>query len=440
LHRIAGTPFLARLFSGGAWALAGRIVSAFVALLVAALLARLMSPDAVGTYFLIANTVVVCASTALLGANQVVVRLVASRIEKKDSATASLAISSGVLLAAIGLLTVATCFGFWLGPWLGERVFRSPLFVNAAALGAAWIAATGAQLFQADVFRGFHSIREATVFGGLLSTCILACLLAIFRVLIGTADSEGVVAAATASTLVSVAIAFSLLRPNATRWRMPDAPSMLHFVHIAWPIGLTSVGLLVLSHVDLLILGAHAKPAEVSIYGMATRLAGFLALPLLIANAALPPLIAEYHSRGATRELSHGLRSAAGLATVCSVAMFLVMVMFGRELLSLLYGSYFVAGYYVLLIVSMGQLVNVWAGSCGMTLLMTGNQKAMMTITMVSAVFAAGGAWMLAPRFGGIGVAVIQCLALTLQNVLMLVMVKKRCGFWTHAAIGVPRT
>src|ERR687894_250024 len=72
-----------RLLSGGVWAFAGKILVALSGLISIALLARLLTPQALGTYFLAYSILNVGASLAALGLTGTVVRLVAQNMGLK---------------------------------------------------------------------------------------------------------------------------------------------------------------------------------------------------------------------------------------------------------------------------------------------------------------------------------------------------------------------
>jgi len=74
----------------------------------------------------------------------------------------------------------------------------------------------------------------------------------------------------------------------------------------------------------------------------------------------------------------------------------------------------------------------VWAGSCEQTLMMTGNQVSMMVITLVtSLLMVAGGIWSV-QHYGATGVAATSAAGLIFQNAVMLLVVRKKLGIWTH--------
>ncbi len=86
----------------------------------------------------------------------------------------------------------------------------------------------------------------------------------------------------------------------------------------------------------------------------------------------------------------------------------------------------------MLVLLSLGRLVSVWAGSSGVTLIMTGHQKAMMALTVVTGALSVAGEILLAPRFGGPGVATATTTMAVVQNLLQVALAKRLVGVWTH--------
>ena len=78
------------------------------------------------------------------------------------------------------------------------------------------------------------------------------------------------------------------------------------------------------------------------------------------------------------------------------------------------------------------QLVSVVTGSCGLTLMLTGHQTAMLRITVICGVVTILGSIWAAPRYGIEGVAVAALSGVTLQNVLTLVTARRKAKIWTH--------
>jgi O-antigen/teichoic acid export membrane protein len=105
----------------------------------------------------------------------------------------------------------------------------------------------------------------------------------------------------------------------------------------------------------------------------------------------------------------------------------------GKPLLGIIYGDFYREGAIVLALLSLGQIVNVWAGSCGLTLMMTGHQRTMMGITVACGFFVVAGAIWLVEGYGAAGVAAAAALAMILQNITMVLFAKQNTVVWTYA-------
>jgi O-antigen/teichoic acid export membrane protein len=169
------------------------------------------------------------------------------------------------------------------------------------------------------------------------------------------------------------------------------------------------------------------------LYGAAWRLAQFVALPIAIANAVVPPLIAELHATNEKAELERLLRRSASWGGIPATIACLLAVMAGGRILGVVYGQFYGAAALPLALLSIGQAANVLAGSSGFALMMTGNERTMLATTFASGTFFFIGELLVLPRLGIAGAAGVAAGAMILQNLLMLLFVKKCLGIWTHA-------
>ncbi len=424
-----------RLISGSSWAFVGKIIAAVTGLAVSALLARLLTPKEMGAYFLTFSLVSVAALVAQLGLNQTVVRLVAESLGTGRPGRARAAIRIVFRYGAGGALVVAGLLAFGVGRWLAQHVFASPLIAGVMGLAGVWVVILALRSLLAETFRGFHDIRFATIFGGLVTSVLSAGLFAGLWIMQGHSQLSEVLTLSITAGGTSTIIGGVLLRWKVKYLEKGGTLKRGEILSIAWPLLITNLTLFVLTQADLWIMGAFRPHEEVAIYGAAVKLVGHIAVPLIIVNSVLPPIIAEMHAQKEKKKLEKALRTAATLAGIPALIVLLVLIFWGKPILGLIYGNFYREGATVLILLSLGQFVNVWVGSCGFTLMMTGHQATMMAITVASGVLTvAGGIW-LVRDYGAIGVASASGVTMILQNIVMLWFVKKRVGVWTHAQL-----
>jgi O-antigen/teichoic acid export membrane protein len=424
------------LLSDGSWALGGRVTTIFATVASNALLARLLAPEDLGTYFLAFSIVSFGALVGSLGLNQVVVRFVAESMSLNRPERARRTVYLVCVLGLAGALGVGGGY-LLLGDALGTSLFGSPALSAVTGLIAGWMVAMTLQMLLSETFRGFHDIRLATLFNNLVTALLLTVSLGLLWLLRGETTLATAVLLAMGSGFSSVSLGGLLLRRRLAALPQ-EAKSQMGFgaiLPVAWPLLIANLTVFVVTQADLWVLGAFRPPEEVGIYGAAARMVALVMIPLAIVNAVASPLIAQMYARGSRAELGGILRSMATLAGIPALLALVGIVFLGGPLLGLVYGDYYREGAMVLALLSPGQLAIVWSGSCGLALAMTGHHKVLMAISVLTGVFIIGAALGTVGPYGTTGVALATSTGLGLQHALMVLAVKRRTGMWTHAGL-----
>ena len=425
--------------TGGAWALGGKVFTALLGLGANALLARLLTPEDLGAYFLIVAVVTASAIFAQLGLTQTIVRFVAESMGTDQPGRARLAVRISLRIASLSAITVAGIIVFGGGRWVAEQIFHSSIMSQAGGLMASWVFLLVFQELIAEVFRGLHDIRLAVIFGGLMTGLLSTLVFLSFWLLRGQSDIQEIMIVTVIAVCSSVILSSFFLRKKLGSFQEQpgNEPRLLDILRVAWPLWITSLVLYLLTQVAVWVMGVFRSPEEVAVYGVAARAVMLIGMPLMIANAVVPPTIAEMNAQRRPRDLESTLRYSASLAGIPALLIFIVFVLFGGAAMRILFGEYYESSGPILFILSVGQLVNVLAGSCGLVLMLTGHQMTMMLITCFSSSITAFAAILSVTTFGGIGVAVAAAGGMMLQNLLMLIYAKKKTDVWTHIGLSL---
>lgn len=431
----SGKSLRAYLLSGGGWAFGGKVVTSLAGLAVSALLARLLTPEAMGAYFLTFSLVSVAAVFAQLGLSQTAVRLVAESMGIGKPGRARAAVRAVFRYGTIGALIVAGPLTLGAGQWLVLHVFNSSLMASVITLAAVWVVVMTFQGLLTETFRGFHDIRLATIFGGLVTSVLSAVVFAWLWIIQGHSNLKQVIILTVTVGSTSLILAGMLLRDKLKGLKENSGINSRDVMRIAWPLWVTNLSFVAITQADVWILGMFRPQEEVAIYGAAVRLVMLVVTPLLIVNFVVPPLIAKLYAQREKRELENMLRITATLAGFPAFIALVGLFFWGEYVLGLIYGSFYRSGAFVLILLSLGQLFNVLAGSCGVTLMMTGYQKVLMKITIICGVTKIVFALLLVRHYDMAGVAFASTAGLILQNTLMWLAVRVKTGIWTHVSI-----
>lgn len=427
-----------RLMSGGAWASGGKIALVVTALVANALLARMLSPQALGLYFLAFSVVQVGARLGAFGLEQTLVRFVAGSVGLNQLKRARHALAWTLGLGAVGAIGVGTAY-LLIGRIVGANLFHAPALVAVTKLIALWIAVLALQKVLGAAFRSFHDIRFATIFGGLASGSLLTASLGVLWLLSGQATLATALLLGVGSVFVSLLVGGWLLHRKASyvlaRGAEGHTLGFREIMRVAWPVGITSVTLFVLTQAPIWILGAFRPPEEVAVYGAAARAVAMVAMPLSVVNGVLPPLIAEMYPQGRKRELESALRTAATVAGIPAFLALAAFISFGGPILGLVFGDYYREGATILALLSIAQLINVWSGGASITMSLTGHQAAMLTLTVAGGLTTVVAALGVVGSYGGNGVAVATAAGIAAYNLALLLVTKRKTGMWTHVSL-----
>jgi O-antigen/teichoic acid export membrane protein len=428
----------ARLLKGSWRVFIGMGLGAVLGLVVNGLLARLLSHDALGAYFLTFSLAAFGAQLSILGMDKAVVRGVSAGIGTNQPGEARAATRLAFMFGSIGALVVAAVMVVGLGGFLARNVYHSEAMAGAIVFGAGWLIAMALQTLVGETFRGYQKFWMATLFRG-LSVDILGVVVFGFLWL-GRAHptlAQAILVSA-GITAVSVLVGGFLIWRKVRSLGRQGHLRPREMLAVGWPLVLTSAFNFTLgTGIDLWVIGAFRPHEEVALYGASFRLVFFVATPFIIASQVVPPIIAELYARGRKHDLESSLREVATVAGIPAAMVLIAFVFFGASIMGVVYGDFFRQGATVLAILSVARLYAVCTGNSGALLMMTGHQRTMMWITMASAAFGLTTELLVVRPFGMVGVAVATSIAQILQNTLQLVYGKLRVGIWSHAELSL---
>ena len=420
------------LVSGSAWAISGKALSILAAFATNALIARLVSVEEMGIYFLSLSIVATAALVAKLGMGKTGIRLIADSMAIGQQGRARSAIFHTAFFSSIGgtLVIAILTMGGW--QWLSRDVFGSERMTSIVVLSGGWTFVLLMQGMVADSFRGFHKIHLATLFDGLLSGLIVALSLAYMLWSAGTSDIYHIVSVVVVIGLCVGSVGIMLLVPYVHRLdRTTDSLSSVTVLAIAIPLMITNLTSVLVTQADMWVLGMLRPQEDVALYGAAKRLAQLLAMPLFVLNSVAAPIVAALYARGEIKRLENTLRTTATIVGIPALVLFSIFLVYGHTILELTYGTSYGASVLLLIALAFGQLVSVWAGGCALALTMSGYQGVSMRITVITSTLTVAACIWGVREYGTIGVAIISALGLALQNIAMVLAAKLHLGVWT---------
>lgn len=176
------------------------------------------------------------------------------------------------------------------------------------------------------------------------------------------------------------------------------------------------------------MVGMITSSEAVGQYKVAIQMATLAAFGLQAINMVMAPRFAELWASNQRGRLQQLVTCSAQIVFAFNLLVTLIFVIFGRSLLTVVFGVGFAAAYAPLIILLLGQMVNALTGSVGVLLNMTGHERdaawgigiAVATNLLLHII--------LVPSQGMIGAAVAMAASMVTWNVLLWWLVRQRLG------------
>jgi O-antigen/teichoic acid export membrane protein len=197
----------------------------------------------------------------------------------------------------------------------------------------------------------------------------------------------------------------------------------------SWPMMVVSVGNRLNSWLGTITLGVFATASSVGIYNAAARTAALSTLVFSAFTMIFAPMASSLYSTRQLDKLDILYRDVSRWTFTAALAIFLVSVLLAEDILAI-FGSQFVAGSVVLMVMSIGYLSNSLAGPAVRVLAMTGHQRVVLLVTVGSAITSIIMAITLVPIFGVIGAGIATAAPIVLTSAVALLAVNRLLNLW----------
>ena len=238
------------------------------------------------------------------------------------------------------------------------------------------------------------------------------------------------VGAAVFSSAVAVAINSIQLRSaippqaDAGFFECPQIQSAMAFMWIG-------ALYLIMSRIDLLMLGALKGNREAGIYGVAARIAELVPLFLTATSTTIGPAITRLHHQEQYGRLEQLLRASMRRVLILSTPIAVIFFVVPAFVLRLAYGSEYTGGYVALRILTIAQFAIVLGGPSGAVLNMTGHEKLNVRVMTIATFSNLVMNFILIPLFGAEGAALSTCINICLARFFLRRAIRKQLGLRT---------
>lgn len=393
--------------------------------------ARLLSPEQYGVFSVGFSASLLLGTVASMGQEFAILRFWPAADELYGDAAAALTMKNGMRTVFRGCLAalLATCL-VAIGIEVTSAGYSSSAVVAIGLLAAA----TALGEFVASALRARGSVLRALIPRDILWRPLVVAVAVALSIRTGPGALW-----ITAILLITVVSLQVLLFLDITGQRSTTASSstpdeLIEQMRRATP-GLWGVAIAnsIGQHAATIAIGVVLGPVAAGGFFAASRLSQLMAMLLVAVNQVFGPLLSRSWHAGRLTEVRSLYLTAAAISFLGALFVFLIFVFLGKDILGF-FGDDYSQAYSLLLVLSVGQLVNTACGPNRAFLMMVGREKILLAL-VASTSFALPLALPVAAHFhGAIAVAIVVAATTSILNIGALAVLFRIGGLRTSSA------
>ena len=418
------------LFQQGGISFLIRIGGQIMGFLMSFLIAYYYGAQALGNFLLALIILRVFSLIAKLGLDTTLLRFVASFVKQKKWGSIRLFRRKVLILVSITSIISSVLMYFLSTSIVGFMDIK----VEYVKLASFFILPMNFFMLHYQSLRGLKKIAEFSFFYRMSQATFTIVTLFIISTFIASSDVP-IYAYLTSLSIVSILSVITyqfwfskkeVLNPE----EVIEDVTITNILKVSVPLMLAQSVQFIMAWTDKLMLGSILSAESVAVYGVAFRFSMGVSITLMAINSISAPKFAEKFAHDDIQCMAKIAMQSAKMIFWTSLPLAFIVFVFSHFFMGL-YGTDFSIGAEALRWLVIGRVINVFSGSVGSLMQMSGQQNSYMNILILGALFNVLLNFYLIPLYGINGAAFASVVSLSFWNLSMVFMVKRKFGFST---------
>jgi len=413
----------------------GKFIGYILGLVSNFVLARFYGPKILGQYALVLVLVNIISIFTIFGFNNGLTKYISryrvTKQTKRLNEIIKIAFTYGIVFSTIGVI-----FIFLLKDVAANNVFKDRGLINCLVYGS-WliIPLTLIKIFN-GLYRGFKQLQYPIISNEILRR-IIFLIIVIISALLNFKNTPIIIAS---SLFAQILVVFYLIGKVSTLkidfkniLLMPINNNLKgkkvkkEFLIYSSTLIFISFMSVILTKIDKIMLGIYMTSEVVGIYNIAASVAGLTTFLFASSNMIFSSVISELYSVNKIKMLGN-LYSTITKWLIILTLPIVITILFFPDTIMKFFGQSYTIGSTALVILALGQMINVFAGANGIILKMCGHEKLLLTNNILMAVINVIFNAILIPKIGILGAALSTGISIAIINIIKVCEVKFLLG------------
>jgi len=391
------------------------------------LLGRFLGPEDYGLFNLALSVVMIASVIAIFGLFGALSRFIPYYLKRDEKETVkSLIDFSSLFVFSVSILLATLLYIF--SRKIATTIFHDEDLATVLKVFSIGIPIFALQRVMMAVVRGFKAAKhDALIFkigDRLVRIFVFLLFLTIGYRLYGALFAF--LSGCSVSIIVSGWLIKNKIFPDYHKYkRVPVAKTLLSF---SWPLALTGFTFIFVSKTSTLLVGYFLTSADVGVYTPTLVIAKLLFFVSAAFQYIFLPVVSESFSKNKLKDIESLFKSTFKWTFLIVLPLFLLISLFPREILTLLYGNEYSGGYLALIVLCFGTSINAFSGTPGNILVGGGHTKLNLACEIIAAATTISLSLTLIPTYGIVGAAIAMGVSYFVRTTSFLYFVYKKFG------------
>jgi len=418
------------LIKSSTFALFLKLLNAALSFVYSVLLARLIGKEGTGVYFLAFSVFGLSRIISEFGFRNVLIRFVAS-YEANENFSALKNLLMYCLSIAAFIALVLNIGLYFLSDYVALYFFKDIMLSHPIAIISFAILPGTLSRLISETFKGIGRYQLSLIIEGV---AIFGFGLVIMPLMVSEMGVLGAVQSFVICSyivfFISTLLFYKIFGKSLYFANTDNIGESKKYIQIGYSFLIITIISFLMSKGTVLLIGLiiHDK-GDIGLYAIAERISVMISFGLMAVNAVVAPKFSDFYSNNEFEQLKKLSRQTSFL--FLSAAIFgITIICFFSELILSVFGTEFITASSILIVLSIGQVVNLATGSVGILLSMCGYEKILRNIVLSVSISTVLLLLFLVPIYGTLGAAIAISTGLIAQNIIALFIVKQKLGFW----------
>lgn len=407
----------------------GSFVGYILGFLINFILARLFGPRIVGQYTLVKTTIGMVGIFTVFGLNDAIVKY-ASRYIKNNEKNKLFEVLKLSFIYASFFSILGSLIVFIFREIIANKIFNDDELVLALSYGAWLIVPFTLKNIFNGIYRSYKNMKDYILYVEIYRRLAILVILLIlfilqFKYIVYIIVSFLLIEVCTICYLSKRIIKLDLSLKKILSFQTESNEEsikkqifsysstviLMHFMHV------------ILNKTDRIMLGIYNTSEAVGIYNTAATVTMLLTFLLSGSNMIFAPIISELYSDNKINILQKLYSTITKWVIILTLPIMINIFLFSDTIMRF-FGEEYVVGSLVLIILSLGRLMNTIVGANGYIMNMCGFEKILLINDIFMAIINIILNTIMIPKYGIVGAAIATTFSITIFNFLKLFQVK----------------